>query len=249
MKEIISITELLNRIKSQKRKVDDISKRYLDSEESRALISLYNKNRNETINGANIIDTENNIKNQFSDIIYNIMLLRNLLIIKEQVNSYFRITVPDIFNSDKEIELSIAQILILKSPIIKNYYIKIGERLRSDLNDAYKALEAYSRTVLDEQKIATYVLAKLNSIQPGYVDPNNIELVKKMTGYNEYAKEYIDANKVELLDPLELTKLAEEKYNNINNFYDNIDTRLLEFNSTTKIIIDLESGYGEWEKA
>ena len=59
MKEIISITELLNRIKSQKRKVDDISKRYLDSEESRALISLYNKNRNETINGANIIDTEN----------------------------------------------------------------------------------------------------------------------------------------------------------------------------------------------
>ena len=118
MKEIISITELLNRIKSQKRKVDDISKRYLNSEESRALISLYNKNRNETINGANIIDTENNIKNQFSDIMYNIMLLRNLLIIKEQVNSYFRITVPDIFNSDKEIELSIAQILILKSLVL-----------------------------------------------------------------------------------------------------------------------------------
>ncbi len=248
MKEIITITELLNRIKSQKRKVNDISNKYLDSADSRALISIYNKNRNETINGASIIDTEGIIKNQYVDIMSNILLLRNLLIIKEQVNSSFKLIVPDIFNTGKEVELTIAQILILKSPIIRDYYIKIGERLRKDLNDAYKALEAYSKNVLDEQKIATYVLAKLNSIQPGYVDPNNIELVKKMTDYNEYAKEYIDANKVELLDPLKLTKLAEEKYNNINNFYDNIDTKLLEFNSTTKIIIDLESGFGVWEK-
>ena len=248
MKEIITITELLNRIKSQKRKVNDISNKYLDSADSRALISIYNKNRNETINGASIIDTEGIIKNKNVDIMSNILLLRNLLIIKEQVNSSFKLIVPDIFNTGKEVELTIAQILILKSPIIRDYYIKIGERLRKDLNDAYKALEAYSKNVLDEQKIATYVLAKLNSIQPGYVDPNNIELVKKMTDYNEYAKEYIDANKVELLDPLKLTKLAEEKYNNINNFYDNIDTKLLEFNSTTKIIIDLESGFGVWEK-
>ena len=249
MKETISITELLTRIKAQKRKISDIGNRYLDSTNSKALISLYNKNRKETINGIDINITENNIKDQFADIMYNIMLLRNLLIIKEQVNSTFKLLVPDIFNSDKEVELSIAQILILKSPTIKDYYLKLANRLREDLNEAYRALDVYSKNILDEQKVATYVLAKLNSIQPGYVDPNNLELVKNITGYNEYAKEYIEANKVELLDPLELVKNSEKWYNNINNFYDTIDTRLLEFNSTTKIIVDVEIGYGEWYKA
>ena len=99
MRENITITGLLNKIKIQKRKVLEIDHKFLDpieSKNSKSLVSLYNKSRKTTLGGLDIEKAEFDIKDQFSDIMLNILLLRNLLIIKEQVNSTFKLVVPDI---------------------------------------------------------------------------------------------------------------------------------------------------------
>ncbi len=254
MREDITITGLLNKIKIQKRKVLDIDHKFLDpieSKNSKSLISLYNKSRKTTLGGLNIEKAEFDIKDQFSDIMLNILLLRNLLIIKEQVNSTFKLVVPDILDQNKDVSLSIAQILILKSPMIKEYYFKLADRFENDLTMAKLMYKKYNDDVFDEQKINSYVLAKVNSLQSDYksdyTDLTNLKMVKQLTSYNEYAKEYIDANNIEFLDPLELEKNSDKWYDSIHNFYDNIDTKLLEFNSTTQIWIDLYDGvYGSW---
>lgn len=254
MREDITITGLLNKIKIQKRKVLEIDHKFLDpieSKNSKSLVSLYNKSRKTTLGGLDIEKAEFDIKDQFSDIMLNILLLRNLLIIKEQVNSTFKLVVPDILNQDKDVSLSIAQILILKSPMIKEYYFRLADRFKNDLTMAKLMYEKYNNDVFDEQKINSYVLAKVNSLQSDYksdyTDLTNLKMVKQLTSYNEYAKEYIDANSIDFLDPLELENNSNKWYDSIHNFYDSIDTKLVEFNSTTQIWIDLYDGaYGSW---
>lgn len=250
MKEIISITELLNRIKKQKKKILDIDHKYLDENSkefssSKLLLTLYKPIDNTTINGVDINISKENIEKEFNEIINSIRILRNLLIIKEQVNSTFTMVVPNIFNSGKDINLSIAQILILKSPLIKNYYYKFINRCKNDIDIANLALEKHNENVLSNDNINRYVIAKFNSLHIN-IDPEYISDIEKIPNYEEFAKEYKSVNEVKIYDPLCITDKLEKISENAASFYDNIDTKLLEFNSTTKIVIDQEIGY--WEK-
>lgn len=249
MKETISITELLNRIKKQKKKVLEIDNTYLNSDQEslksiKLLLTIYNPNKMENINGISIDKVEKDIKEEFNEIIDNIRTLRNLLIIKEQVNSTFKLVVPNIFNSDKDITLSIAQILILKSPMIKTYYYRFAERCKNDIEIVNNALNKYNDIVFNPDNINKYVIAKFNSLNIN-IDPNNIQMLEMLPDYEKYANEYKKANTMYIYDPLNITEKSKKWYENITSFYDIIDLKLLEFNSITKIIIDQETGY--WE--
>ena len=103
MEEYISITELLNRIKKQRKIVLELDHKYLDPDEfkkSKSLFSLYNPSRDVTVNGIDIDKSKSDIIKQFESITSNIDILRHLLIIKEQVNSTFKLVVPDILLGD-----------------------------------------------------------------------------------------------------------------------------------------------------
>lgn len=245
MEEYISITELLNRIKKQRKIVLELDHKYLDPDESKkskSLFSLYNPSRDVTVNGIDIDKSKSDIIKQFESITSNIDILRHLLIIKEQVNSTFKLVVPDILLGDaKSTALSLAQILVLKSPLVKEYYLKFAERLKSDINNLQETLDVYNSNTLSDEKINSYVLAKLNSLKIN-LDYKFITNLYSLPEYNSFAKEYIDANKLEIIDPLNLQTESTEYINNIYNFYDIIDLKLLEFNSSTKIWINIDNG-------
>ena len=248
MEEYISITELLNRIRKQRKIVLEIENKYLDPEQYKmvkSLFSLHNPSRNTTINGADINKVEDDIVKQFQSIVMNIETLRRLLIIKEQVNSTFTLTIPDVLLGDiEEKTLSIAQILVLKSPLVKDYYLKFAERLKSDVNTLHDGIEYYNSTTLSDEKINTYVLAKLGSLKIN-IDPKTISSMY-LAEYDTISKEYIEANKIEVIDPLDLENKAAKYVENIYNFYDTIDLKLLEFNSSTKLWINAH--YGTWRE-
>lgn len=245
MEENITITELLNRIKRQRKIVLETDHKYLDKEESKkakSLISLYNPSRNTTINGSSINETSEDIRIQYNNIVFNINKLRNLLIIKEQVNSSFKLVVPDIILGDFNSKpLTISQILILKSPMIKEYYIKFAERIKDDIDFVNSTLKKYNESTLSDDKINTYVLTKLNTLKIN-VDFDKLNSLLSIPQYKDFAKEYEDANKLEILDPLNLLKESNKLIDNIYDFYNTIDLKLLEFNSSTKIWIDESTG-------
>ena len=245
MEEYISITELLNRIKKQRKIVLELDHKYLDPDEfkkSKSLFSLYNPSRDITVNGIDIDKSKSDIIKQFESITSNIDILRHLLIIKEQVNSTFKLVVPDILLGDaKNTALSLAQILVLKSPLVKEHYLKFAERLKSDINNLQETLDVYNSNTLSDEKINAYVLAKLNSLKIN-LDYKSITNLCSLPEYDSFAKEYIDANKLEIIDPLNLQTKSAEYINNIYNFYDIIDLKLLEFNSSTKIWINIDNG-------
>jgi len=238
MMELITVTELLSRIKRERENLKCLYTEYINPEtsfSSKCMINLYNPNTNLTVSGMNIDDTIAYITNIDNSIKKSFTHLQRLLMIKEQVNATSKITINSPFEEDKKITLTIAQVLTLKSDTMRNILLEYSNKLKSDLDYAKSALSKHQKFVLHQDKVNAYVNAKLQSLAPG-----------AEAKYLDIAQEYFEANKLEMLDPLDIINTIDSRRRRVIEFYDIIDIRLSEFNAHTKIWIDLDNDQEFW---
>lgn len=88
---------------------------------------------------------------------------------------------------------------------------------------------------MSDEKVTAYVNAKMNSLHITS-DPD------KAT-YGAFAREYRDANQMDLLDPLEIFSTITEKKQKALAFYDSIGLAISIFNATTKIWIEMPNDF------
>lgn len=228
--------ELLALIKKTRKEVDEIYKEYIDpAENSRSLVSLYNLNSEKTINGSPKTTVEIDIKTINEKIEKAIDQLQKLLVIKEQVNAGAMIDIVDMEGKTTS-TMSVAQLLMMKSDPIRKYKIGYLKKQRDDYAHALTSLSLYQESVMSHDKIDRYVIAKMNSLN---MTPQN----SSDETYSKFAKEYRDANQMQILDPLDIRVLIDKKMKQAQDFYDKLDLILLDFNVKIKIWIDLEADY------
>ena len=97
---------------------------------------------------------------------------------------------------------------------------------------------AHQTSAMTEDKIRNYVIAKINSL--------NIPADDVKNHFKDYSAEYIEANRVEIFDPLMVRDTFETRKKKIEDWYSKIDTILLEFNAKTKIWINLSDEENFW---
>ncbi len=227
---LMSMTEILNNLYTLKNQIDSTIKDGL-GEDSKLLLTLYNPIRNTTITGLNVEDAKVDLTTRFEGFTNLIRLYEGLLLVKEYYNSTYTLEVPDIITGEPR-ELTISTILTLKSKTVKDYYFKLIEKINRDKSQIVDALEEHQTNTLSQARIDQYVNAKFNSLKM-----NSMQDMKN-ANYETFSKEYIDANRLAILDPNNIKDWGKIE-TNIKKFYSTIDYKLLEFNSTTKIWLDI----------
>lgn len=235
MQSVMTMAEVLSKIKKIRNELDEIKMDYISQETSRSrlLLSLYNPMSNITSSGIDVDKRKKEIQS-IDDKVRNTM--RNLLMlltVKEQVNATHKIKIPSLFN-EEEMELTVAQALVYKNQYIKEYYIEYLNKLEDDYYKVRYALNEHQKKVMSNDKIETYVLAKLNSLNL----TNNTDLMK--SNYDTFATEYRNANTLDILDPLDVQNNILSNQERVDKFYETLDLVLMEFNVITKIWIDFD---------
>ena len=227
--------EILREIDSTKAELEGLYKKYIDSQNSRCLVSLYNDSSNLTINGAKAEDVTSEIIQIDYDINHAIEWLKNLMVIKEQVNSMYTTTL--VTATGVTSNFTVAQLLAISSPKIKKYHLDYINKLESDYQTALNAQASYSKSVMTDDKVSMYVNAKMNSLHITD-DPD------KAT-YGSFAREYKDANRMDILDPLDIRHCISDMKKNAIEYYDKIKCMITAFNVGTKIRIDIDESTGQ----
>lgn len=244
MKEEMTLSELLFRIKLEKDRLESYNNILNPKEDTDGLttISPNNKNTiffgisrnnsNELLTGENINDFKNKTRLLYEHIANNLATFIKLMKIKEEVNSSIDIYIESPFTGEKK-WYSIPELLILKSSYFKKYYIDFLKKLELDYNTVFENERQLSLKANDKDSIDRYVLARLNSLnipfEKGYYE-----------NYEKFSKEYISANKYNLIDSIGIDSILKQK-EYLMNFYNKIDDKLFEANKTIKFWIDLSS--------
>ena len=237
--EVITLVELLSKIKRARRELEDLYTFYINpGESSRSMVSLYYTSSGLSVNGAPISEVEKEIVDIDTKINASLNTLMKLLAIKEKINATSNLIVPSPFGEDGEITLTVAEILMLKSDVIKKYRTEYLYKLDRDYHKAMNAKVAHQTSAMTEDKIRNYVIAKINSLNISADDAKN--------HFKDYSAEYIEANRVEIFDPLMVRDTFETRKKKIEDWYSKIDTILLEFNAKTKIWINLSDEENFW---
>lgn len=229
------MTEILNNLYKLKAQIDETIKNDF-GDESRLLLTLYNPSRNTTIGGLSVEDATIDLTTRYTGIINLITLYTSLLEIKESVNSKYTLEVPGI-TTGKPVTLTITTILNYKSKSVKDYFMKLIEKINRDKTQIVNALESHQKNVMSQDRIDQYVNSKFTSLKMNSMDD------MKSANYRTFAEEYINANKLDILDPNNIKDWTKIE-SNIKKFYSTIDYKLLEFNSTTKLWIDIDESNG-----
>lgn len=240
MSREISMYELLSMIKDYKDKLDNLYNLYINPEtqNSRMMVSLYNKETRKTINGIDADRVSESIIKIDNIITETISRLAYLSIIKEKENASNTITIQDPSNNGETMTLTISQALILKSDTYKKYYLGYFDRLAGDYSKSHIALEAHHKNVLSEDKVSRYVESKINLLNMGNPDNNSFEKVKDSNLYKQFSKEYTDMNTFEILDPLNIGNGVIDKKQSFIDFYNSIDKEIRKFNINHIVEID-----------
>lgn len=228
---IMSMTEVLNNLYKLKNQINEAMENSLGNE-SRLLLTLYNPNRNTTIGGLSVEDATIDLTTRYNSINNLIILYTQLLEIKEMVNSKYTLKVPDMITGEST-TLSISTILTYKSKPVKDYFLKLIEKINRDKSQIVDALESHQKNVMSQDRIDQYVNSKFTSLKMNSMDD------MKSANYKTFAEEYINANRLDILDPNNI-KDWNKIESNIKKFYSTIDYKLLEFNSTTKLWMDID---------
>ena len=228
------MTAILNNLNELKRELNDITEAEF-GEDSKLLLTLYNPIREKTITG---IDTEAanvDLVNRYNNIEDRIALYMKLVSIKEYVNNKYTLTIPDILTGENK-EFTISKLLSYKSKLVKDYYFNLIKKVNNDKKEIMDALKDHEENAMSQDRIDKYVNAKFSSLKM-----NSMEDLKS-ANYETFAKEYIDANTLKILDPNNISKWK-TKEQNIRKFYSTLDYKLLEFNSNTNIVFNPD---GTW---
>ena len=232
MKKECTMLELLKMIKTAQDELDELYKKYIAPDSTgRAMISLYNPSSRLTINGPSMEIVAGEILRIDRSITSTIKILESLEMIKESVNSSHTVTVDGN-------EYTVSQLLRLSSPKIKKYYLDYLNKLERDYRDAQVAQESLTKSTMSEEKVSMYVNAKMNALK--IYDPD------KAT-YGAFAKEYREANRMKILDPLNIGDSFTKKKKVFTDFYDHAQLALTIFNSTTKLWIDIDESTNKIE--
>lgn len=226
MRKEYTMLQVLRIIKSTQDELDALYKRYIDPETSvRSMVSLYNKNFGLTINGAPSYEISKEIIDIDDTIVKAINKLKAFSAIKEQVNSEKSVTI-----NDDPTPYTISWLLMLTSPKVKKYHVDYLNKLEQDFSDARKAQASITRTIMSDEKVSSYVNAKMNSLHISN-DPD------KAT-YGAFAKEYRDANHMDILDPLNIADTISKRKDEADEFYERISLAISVFNATTKVWVE-----------
>lgn len=233
-----SMLEIINKIKS----INDQLNRFYDTHvavyatDTKYMVSLYNPNSGLTINGDSKKDREDYICSTNTEFVDAVSKLIFLLKIKDYINSNNNITVTNI-SRDGDITLSVSVALSISNSNIKKYQIGYTKKLADDYKSAIKAKSNYDCTVMSNDKICDYVNAKLYSRDSSGGDD-----------YESIAQEYREANKMEILDPLDIPHTA--VIEDVEDFYARIRAAITVFNVQTRVWIesDDEGNYISWWK-
>lgn len=233
MKKECTMLELLKMIKSTQDELDELYKKYIAPDSTgRAMTSLYNPSSRLTINGASMEIVAGEIHRIDRAISSAIAKLKALELVKESVNSSQTVTVDGN-------EYTVSQLLKLSSPKIKKYYLDYFNKLEQDYRDAQMAQESLAKSTMSEEKVSMYVNAKMNALHI-MDDPD------KAT-YGAFAKEYREANRMKILDPLNIRETIATRKKTFIEFYDHAQLALTIFNATTKLWIDFDEDTGRIE--
>ena len=235
MRKEFTMLEVVRLIKSTQDELDEIYKKYINpATDARSMVSLYNPNSGFTINGAKASEVNEEIRNIDLHINVTLEKLRIISSIKEQVNSSKTITIYDI--DGNPVTYTVAQALMLSSPKVKKYHLDYLNKLEQDYNNALRAQASVTRKTMSDDKISTYVIAKMNSLHITN-DPDK-------STYGAFAQEYRNANVMSILDPLNIGATITKKKEEIKEYYDRIALAITIFNATTKVWIDFDVNPG-----
>ena len=235
MRREFTMLEVVRLIKSTQDELDEIYKKYINpAPDARSMVSLYNPNNGYTINGAKASAVNEEIRDIHNRISITLEKLKMISSIKEQVNASRTITIYD--EDGSPVEYTVAQALMLSSPKVKKYHLDYLNKLEQDYNNAVRAQSSITRKSMSDEKISTYVIAKMNSLHITN-DPD------KAT-YGAFAQEYRNANVMTILDPLNIGGAIAKRKEDAKEYYDRLSLAITIFNATTKVWIDFDEKPG-----
>lgn len=238
----MTMTEVLAKISLAKKKMESAGKA-ASTTRGNIFMTVKKKNRDVTIANVNVEESKNGITANFDSTMDNFTNLYKLLMIKEAVNSNTRIEIPNPdFRKGGTINATITEILALygEDSISRKYYKKILDKMKSDYAQCEKIISDNEVTVLSETRITEYVTQRLAALK------ENPTKAAVEANYEKYSKEYIDANSMEYVDPIDLADKIEKLENWMDEFYNNINFKLSEVNSKTKVWVDLDKDDNFW---
>ena len=244
MKKIMSMSEVLANISLCRKKMHTISQTAAFSKPKDLMfMSLANKMKDQDLFGRDKKEVESSIQGNWDSTKDTFMNFIKYSMVKELVNATHNITIPnpDYNAVDKpEITVTVAEALVLNSPTIKEYYKNILIKMKSDYNMISDTLKNHNDTVLSEESISKYITTVLSA------QGEKVQSKIDISNYSSYAESYIEANKLDIIDPIKLSDKIKFLEEWIDNFYNTIGYRLSEFNSTTKVWIDLDLDQDFW---
>lgn len=237
MRREFTMLEVVRMIKSTQDELDELYKKFINpATDARSMVSLFNPNSGYTINGAKASAVNEEIRD--IDVRVNAALEKLSIVssIKEQVNSSRTIKIYDA--DGNLVEYTVSQALMLSSPKVKKYHLDYLNKLEQDYNNAVRAQSSISRKTMSDEKVSTYVIAKMNSL--------HITNDQDKATYGAFAKEYRDANLMSILDPLNIGGVIAKRKEDAKEYYDRLSLAITIFNATTKVWIDFDDKNGNY---
>lgn len=237
MRREFTMLEVVRMIKSTQDELDELYKKFINpATDARSMVSLFNPNSGYTINGAKASAVNEEIRDIDVRVYAALEKLSIVSSIKEQVNSSRTIKIYDA--DGNLVEYTVSQALMLSSPKVKKYHLDYLNKLEQDYNNAVRAQSSISRKTMSDEKVSTYVIAKMNSL--------HITNDQDKATYGAFAKEYRDANLMSILDPLHIGETIAKKKENAKEYYDRLSLAITIFNATTKVWIDFDDTNGNY---
>lgn len=244
MKKIMTMTEVLAKLNVSKKRMQSATFEMARCSSGASIFVTAKKtNRSTTVSGTNISDAEKGIQSNFDMTMDNFSNTWKLLMVKEAVNSMIRITIPNPdFRKGGTITATITEVLSLcgDGSISKKYYNQLLSKMQAEYNNVTSLIKKNEETVLSQERITDYVIQRLNALK----ENTSKDAVEKV--YDEYAKEYIAANTLEIVDPIDIMDKINKLDQWITDFYTTVNFRLSEVNSKTKVWIDFDLDNDFW---
>lgn len=225
----MTMSEVIANAKFYKQEMAKLFYNYLDPESeaaknSKLFYNLYN-NRGFTIKGHPVEEVSKSIKDTYDDIERYGLIYLKLQEVKNIVNS---ICLVDIQGN----KYPVSSLLVLKDSFMRNYIFNKMRKLKDDRQYVENYLETKERTL--ESDKTSFILNNIKQAIVENSDPNNIADI-----YSALSSKFNEENELKILDPFDIDLHAREK--SIIEFYNCVDFKLMEFNNTVKVWIDLDT--------
>ena len=156
-------------------------------------------------------------------------LINRRMAIKRAIVLSNATTTVNVMIDGSAIQMTKAEAIDLKSNLVPF----LTALLRKIASDGSRAIKSYEEAQREVEKAARQVVTAITG---------NTNLTAEDVNTNAAYKQYIENNKVEMVDPLDLAELASCMDNFIHDFVANIDTALSISNAVTEIVVEYDTG-------